>query len=76
MKFQIWFSDELNVGTFTHELDDEEVDAFQDIGFEIKEEGEFQDKGAAEAWFINWCNKQAGSECRVLVGNIQTMLEE
>ena len=64
MKYQIWFNSAKDpfpkeFGTFTKELDQEERDAFEDLGFELQKEFEAKDDEEATQTFIAWCDEQS-----------------
>jgi hypothetical protein len=84
VKYQIWFSEVQQIGTFTEALDDEERAAFEsELGFELQEEFESLSKEEAAQFFVDWCNTQrdayTGGINKVervnLVGTLKKLLE-
>jgi len=80
MKFQIWFSEAQQIGTFTEELSEDERKAFEEeLGFALQEEFSSDSKEDATRHFISWCDDQSGIPNRVgrvdLVGALQRAIE-
>jgi len=80
VKYQIWFNEVLQVGTFTEALDDEEREAFEaELGFKLQEEFESPNKEEATQFFVDWCNTQTGGINKVerinLVDALQRAIE-
>ena len=66
MKFQIWLSEDLNIGTFTEELDAEEAKAWkEELGFKLQEEFECADNERAKEKFIRWVRTYKDPTVRV-----------